>query len=90
MEVFDPPQRIPLLDDVVLFAINHHIKGCTAGQMPVDGSGCPANRIGLTKKRLEIGVYLDREAEPGTEHGNEQTGDDDAAPVADVGSGHPL
>ena len=54
LEVFNPPQSVPFFDGVLLFTINHHIKGGAAGQMTVDGIGGLANRISLAKEGLKI------------------------------------
>ena len=60
LEIFDSPQGIPFLDNVVLFAINHHIKSHAADQRAVDGISGLTHGISLAKKRLKIGANLDR------------------------------
>src|SRR5262249_44795804 len=82
LQIFDPPQSVPFLDDVTLFTVNGHVKSHTADQIVIDRLSGLAHRVSFTEKGLEIGADLDRRHLPSTQQSNEKTNSDNGAAVA--------
>jgi hypothetical protein len=73
LKVLDPPQGIPFLDHVLLFAINGHVEGHAPDQVPINGLCRLANGVSLAKKRLEIRAHLDSGRLPDRQESDQQT-----------------
>ena len=81
LEIFDPPQGVPFLDDVTLCTINGYVKSHAADEIAIDGVSSLTDGISPAKEGLKIRADLDRGALPDREQRDEETGSDNGAAV---------